>query len=68
MRFVFSVMIIALGLTAQASATEVTNSNRAPASYRTCSCHFGYGKVCSVAVACETEGGYCAGSCGEPRS
>ena len=31
--------------------------------YNTCTCHFGYGDSCAVAVACATEGGQCSGSC-----
>jgi hypothetical protein len=34
--------------------------------YSTCNCHFGYGDVCSAAVACATEGGQCSGSCVPP--
>lgn len=32
-------------------------------SYSICTCHFGYGDVCSEVVSCSAEGGRCSGSC-----
>lgn len=34
-----------------------------PVYYSACTCHFGYGDICSPAVSCDAEGGRCAGSC-----
>ena len=34
--------------------------------YSTCTCHFGYGNVCQTSVACDNEGGRCAGTCSLP--
>jgi hypothetical protein len=33
------------------------------ATYSACTCHFGYGDICVVAVSCSAEGGRCSGSC-----
>ena len=46
------------------SASAKSLMNKHP--YGTCLCHFGYGNVCQTSVACDSEGGRCAGTCSPP--
>jgi hypothetical protein len=53
-------LLIGIGNLHPAAARNVNYSD---APYTACSCHFGYGNVCSPAVSCLSEGGRCSGSC-----
>lgn len=61
------IMVAALSFVAAAGSTSAnaqkSNRNTTKYHYETCSCRFGYGDVCMVAVACNTGGGRCAGKC-----
>jgi hypothetical protein len=35
--------------------------------YDACTCHFGYGASCQIAVACIASGGKCGSTCVPPR-
>jgi len=55
------VLLALAGLTVAPATAEVGDANRYR--YETCTCTFGYGKACSNAVSCTTEGGFCSGPC-----
>jgi hypothetical protein len=62
------IAVAALSLAAAGSTLANAQTNRSATKYHyeTCSCHFGYGNVCMVAVSCNTGGGRCAGRCTLP--
>jgi hypothetical protein len=65
MRITLSAFIVLalVGLAPQYAAAQNGSPKMSSYHYETCTCHFGYGNVCTSTVSCNGSGGRCSGSC-----
>jgi hypothetical protein len=65
MRITWSAIIVLalIGLAPYSATAQNGNIKTSSYRYETCTCHFGYGNVCTTAVSCNNGGGRCSGSC-----